>query len=203
MGTQLIGKGIEMKKSDVQVDMESRLNDAIENMEAVGAKSRALPVGSSPDIREAYSEQWSAYYDEVKSLEKQLDAIAPIYEVGDGITESLWSDAHAYTVIEVSPNGKRMKIQRDDAEATNKEDLKFHVGGFSAHCSNQNVLEYEYKRNLNGGIKEVSLRTQKMKPEYNDGISSRQFWVEKGRSTASCNGRPFFSGRHEKYDYNF
>lgn len=35
--------------------------------------------------------------------------------VGMGATELLWSDRHAYTVVEVSPSGKTLKLQRDIA----------------------------------------------------------------------------------------
>jgi hypothetical protein len=42
----------------------------------------------------------------------------PIPKVGDGATILCWSDRHAATVIEVTKNGKCVKVQRDKATRT-------------------------------------------------------------------------------------
>jgi len=112
------------------------------------------------------------------------------FKVGDGATELLYSDAHAYTVIAVSKNGRIITMQRDKATLLNGADsgepdaLKFTPGGFAAHC--EGTPRYSYERDPEGGIIKASLR-----------INNK--WR---RQNCTSSGR-VIAGRHEHYDYNF
>tara|TARA_R110000851_G_scaffold288887_1_gene442991 strand:+ start:6958 stop:7458 length:501 start_codon:yes stop_codon:yes gene_type:complete len=108
--------------------------------------------------------------------------------VGDGLTQLGYSDAHACTVVSRTP--KSITVQRDDATLLNKDDLKFHVGGFSAHCSNQNCQEYSYERNTEAGKTTFTRRK--------DGT-----WRAKGAQHVTNRCNDIRLGRHEFYDYNF
>ncbi len=100
--------------------------------------------------------------------------------VGDGVTIRLWSDRHAGTVVKRT---KKMIVVRRD-KATLSPDFKpeFDVGGFCAHCTNQNDQAYTYEPDANGT--EYRIFAGK------DGI----FRYE---------GKQIRLGRHEFYDYNF
>lgn len=100
--------------------------------------------------------------------------------VGDGVTIRFWSDAHAGTVIKRT---KKMIVVRRD-KATLSPDFKpdFEIGGFCAHCTNQNDQTYTYEPDENG--------TEYRIFAGRDGI----FRYE---------GKPIRIGRHEFYDYNF
>ena len=102
-------------------------------------------------------------------------------KVGDGITISLYSDAHAYTIIKRT--AKTITIQRD--KATLKEGWKPEIitGGFAGHCVNNNEQEYDYERNEKGETKVLH-------------------WSEKQGNWISKVGHVRL-GRHEFYDYNF
>lgn len=65
-------------------------------------------------------------------------------EVGMGVTEILYSDKHAYTVIEVSKSGKKASIQRDTATRTDDNGLS-------------EVQSYRYEENLDGEIQQIKL----------------------------------------------
>lgn len=102
-------------------------------------------------------------------------------KVGDGATIHYWSDAEAYTIIKKTP--KTLVLRR--CKATLSPDFKpeFILGGFSAHCTNQEEQTYIYEDNPDGEI-------------------IRVYWSEKeGRYK---NGDLWVSpGRHKFYDYNF
>lgn len=102
-------------------------------------------------------------------------------KVGDGITISLYSDAHAYTIIKRTQ--KTITIQRD--KATLKEGWKPEIitGGFAGHCVNNNEQDYDYERNEKGETKVLH-------------------WSEKQGNWISKVGHVRL-GRHEFYDYNF
>ena len=69
----------------------------------------------------------------------------PVVHIGDGVTVSCGTDSSPYTVIDVSKNGKKIKIQADNA-------VRIDNNGMSES------QEYEYTPNLNGYIEEVSFR---------------------------------------------
>lgn len=74
-------------------------------------------------------------------------------QVGDGATLCYWSDREAYTIIHRTP--KSLTLRR--CKATLKPDFKpeFIVGGFCAHCTNQNEQDYDYEEDENGRIIKV------------------------------------------------
>lgn len=114
-----------------------------------------------------------------------------IFKVGDGATKRGYSDAHAGTVIKVSPNGKRVWIQRDKATLDPSFKPEFIPGGFAGHCTNQDEQTYTYERDPEGQVYEVSLRKWR----------GRYCWTAKG---CSPDGRQHAAlGRREFYDYNF
>lgn len=111
------------------------------------------------------------------------------FNVGDGATMHLYSDAHAGTIIKA---GKSSVVwQRDKAELLNGAEsgepdaLKFHVGGFAAHCEGRQ--RYAYERNENGETITFSRRKNGR-------------WIRKG---ATMTGEDLTEGRYEHYDYNF
>lgn len=126
-------------------------------------------------------ENWSAsnsLIKEAKSLYNPLDDA----KVGDGVTVHYYTDADAGTVI--ARTEKTLTIQMDKATLLNKEELKFHVGGFAAHCSNQNVQKYSYERNEEGQVLKVSRR------------KNGEYVVQKSTNLVTA-------GRNKFYDYNF
>lgn len=105
-------------------------------------------------------------------------------EVGAGVTEHLWSDAHACTVI--ARTAKTLTIQRDRAILDPAFKPEWVPGGFSAVCTNGDEQRWTYERDPNGEI-----------------IKCR--WSEKygGWQTGSDGSIKISRGRHEYYDYNF
>lgn len=69
----------------------------------------------------------------------------PKPEVGMGATQGVGSDAYPYTIIEVSPNGKTIKVQSDKHTPAEGYD----------YYSNQ---VYNYHQNPNGEIITYTLR---------------------------------------------
>lgn len=125
---------------------------------------------------------WTCDYCKKKAQE------APVYEefyqgleVGDGVTVHLYSDAEAYTIIKRTKNS--LTLQRD--KVTLKKGCKpdFIPGGFGAHCTNNEDLEYDYERDPNGSI--ITVR-----------------WSKKHGCFRYLN-KTVTAGRHEFYDYNF
>jgi hypothetical protein len=138
--------------------------------------------------KDGLTKEQTQAFDDAKKWESQASAMYnPIDDlvVGDGITLAGYSDRTAHTII------KRTKLtitlQRDTATHTNKADLKFHAGGFSAHCSNNAGQEYSYEKNENGGLTTIRRRA--------DGE-----WKTAGQTSGAMRARV---GRHEFYDFNF
>lgn len=118
----------------------------------------------------------------VKSLEdKYQTALNSEVKIGDGITISLYSDAHAYTIIKRTAT--TITIQRD--KATLKEGWKPEIipMGFAGRCMNNYKQDYNYERDENGATKILH-----WSEKYGN-------WITKGGSVSL--------GRHEFYDYNF
>jgi hypothetical protein len=65
-------------------------------------------------------------------------------EVGMGATLIMWTDRHAYTIIEVSKNGKTFRMQRDNAIRTDENGMS-------------DSQSYRYERDTDGGILTVRL----------------------------------------------
>ena len=97
-------------------------------------------------------------------------------KVGDGATELMWTDRHAYTVVEVQNNGTRLVLQRDTATRTDSNGMS----------ESQN---YAYARDPQGEKVVVSRRRNGK-------------FVKVGNDAK--NGRRFAIGyRREYYDYSF
>lgn len=112
-------------------------------------------------------------------------------KVGEGVTMLYFSDRHAGTIIDVSPSGKTVRVQRDTATLLNGPDsgepdaLVFHAGGFCGHMTG--VQRYAYAPDPDGAIYTFTLRKNGR-------------YVRKGESVGGCR---LVSGRSESYDYNF
>jgi hypothetical protein len=112
------------------------------------------------------------------------------FEVGDGATVVMWSDAHAGTIIEAS--AKTVTWQRDKATLLNgvesgaEDALTFSPGGFCGHTSG--VQRYSYAADENGETQTFTLRKNGK-------------WILAGQ--AMKNGRRLVAGRREHYDFNF
>lgn len=106
-------------------------------------------------------------------------------KIGDGLTVSLWSDAHAGTIIKRTE--KKIWIQRDEATLLDKPE--FLVGGFAGHCTNNRGLKYSYETDPNGSITLITKR-------------KNGNWKRAGSAMISIGGNVYV-GRHEYYDYNF
>lgn len=115
-------------------------------------------------------------------------------QVGDGISAIGYSQRYAGSVIKVS--AKRIEMREDHAELINGRALKFHAGGFAAHCSNQEIQQYDYAPNPDGYVRAFSLRS--FVDQY--GFERRR-WVAVGQPVR--NGSGCMVGRHHFYDYNF
>lgn len=118
--------------------------------------------------------------------------------VGGAATFTLWTDAHACTVIKISPNGKTAWLRRDKAKLLNgfnsdaADKLQFAPGGFCGHTSG--TQRYAYTADPNGEVIRVSARTLR------DGSI---VWKRAGSPTRSPGATAYFGARHEHYDYNF
>lgn len=67
------------------------------------------------------------------------------YKVGDGATISSGSDSYPYTIIWISPDGKKMTLQEDSVKRTDNNGMS-------------EAQEYDYFRNKDGTIVDISLR---------------------------------------------
>lgn len=101
-------------------------------------------------------------------------------EVGMGMTEYLYSDQHAYTVVELVSDST-IRVQRDKATRTDSNGM--------SDCQS-----YKYEPNSEGGIATLTLRRTKRHPE---GV-----WARKGESVKK-GGRWTLNRREEYHDYSF
>lgn len=138
--------------------------------------------GFDSEASHQYKDKLNNLYDEIEDL-KQSIAVEKRRElnVGDGCTYHLYTDAHACTVIKRTP--KSITIQQDKATLNPTFKPDFIIGGFCAHCTNQNEQSYTYEPDSNGKI-----------------ITAR--WSEKYGAYMYL-GKRITVGRHEFYDYNF
>ncbi len=72
----------------------------------------------------------------------------PVQEniVGKYLNRHLWSDVHPIGKV-IAMKGKSSAVVQkvEVVEGSNKAKMDFHVGGFSAHCSNNYSQQWEYK----------------------------------------------------------
>lgn len=96
-------------------------------------------------------------------------------EVGMGATVIMWSDRYAVTIVEVSPNGKSVKVQSDNYKRTD-------TNGMSENQS------YEFSPNPDAPITTYTLRKNGR-------------WVHQG---SSMNGQGLAIGFRDAYhDFSF
>ena len=172
-----------MKKSEI---IRSQL-EALKAEYAATVKRMVFenPTRTAENHDALWNKFWKEYGEakhyEEKDLEWELHKeLNREIEVGDGVTEKLWSDAHACTVI--ARTAKTLTIQRDKATL----DPSFKPEWMGTYCTNSDDQSWTYERNPNGEI-----------------IKCR--WSEKyGRwQTGSDGSIKIYRGRHEHYDYNF
>lgn len=120
-----------------------------------------------------------------------IDYRSAIFKVGDGVSMHGYTDSEAGTVVEVSKSGKKVKVRQNKAIISPDFKPAFDIGGFSAHCSNQQEQHYTYEEDNEGSVSEYSLRKWR-------GI---KVWT---RVNGTPDGRSSLShGRRKFYDYNF
>ena len=176
-----------MKKSEeIRTELE-----ALEAEKEATIKTMVMenPERTAENHDQLWNAYWrafgSAYYDKKENLEHELrKALNSEIEIGDGVTEYLYSDAHAYTVI--AKTKKTITIQRDKAILDPNFKPEWIAGGFAGHCTNQEEQTYTYERD----------------PE---GAKVRCFWSERlgCYTTGGDQSIKIGRGRHEFYDYNF
>lgn len=103
------------------------------------------------------------------------------FKVGDGATLHYVTDAHAYTVIAVSPSGKTITMQQDKATLDPTWKPETIVGGFLGHTVNNADQRWVYEPNPDGRIIKARLTSTG--------------WSHLGQKVTK--------DRHEFYDYNF
>jgi len=79
----------------------------------------------------------------INSIQRDSNQSTP--KVGMGATRLMWTDRHAYTVIEVSKNGKRCTVQQDSALRVDRRGMT-------------DWQDWSYTPNPEGRIETVSLR---------------------------------------------
>lgn len=67
-----------------------------------------------------------------------------------------WSDINPFEVIKEN-TARKLTIRSMTCERKNMEKLQFHVGGFSAHCSNQHEQKWEITSDSDCSIYEIRL----------------------------------------------
>jgi hypothetical protein len=95
-----------------------------------------------------------------------------------------YSDITPHEVIRVVSD-KCLEIRSMNYAHTNAEELVFHVGGFSAHCSNQNDQKWDITSDANGYV----LKIRKSK----SGV-----WKDKNGDTYAVEAKA-----RRRYDFNF
>ena len=122
------------------------------------------------------------------------DAIAALNE-GDGVSVALWTDVEAYTIVKKTAT--TITLRQDNAELLNRDELRFSVGGFAAHCENQADQRYSYEANPDGAMIKISLRRWK-----DEEGNERRKWKRAGTGTFEAGGSAY-AGRRKFHDFNF
>ena len=95
-----------------------------------------------------------------------------------------WTDVYPYEVLKtISP--KCLEVRQMDAFRDLSVTLDFHVGGFSAHCSNQRDQKWDITVDPTRSVERIRLQK--------DGI-----WRDKHGQRFTLNDHPI-----RYYDYNF
>ena len=103
-------------------------------------------------------------------------------KVGDGATINLYTDRHACTIVKVTKT--TITVRRDKAILNPNFRPEFIVGGFAAHCTNQDEQSYTYEPDEDGDLRTFH-------------------WSKKYNQYGTPSNLTLSRGRHEYYDYNF
>jgi hypothetical protein len=95
-----------------------------------------------------------------------------------------YSDINPFEVVKVISD-KTIEIREMDAERDTSVEMKFHVGGFSAHCSNQRDQKWFIKSNETNSTVRIRL-------------SKSGVWKDKHGRKFGLSDQPV-----RFYDYNF
>jgi hypothetical protein len=86
--------------------------------------------------------------------------------VGDGATELLWTDRHAYTVIAVADNGKSCTVQRDKVTRTDKNGMsECQSYAYEADKTGTTVVVRKTKKGWYAGTRKFAFGSRR---EYHD-----------------------------------
>jgi hypothetical protein len=95
----------------------------------------------------------------------------------------MYSDVEPYEVVRVVSE-KTIEIRPMKAERDESVKLEFHVGGFSAHCSNQSEQKWIITSDETAPVKRIRL--------------GKRGWKDAHGGRYGLSDRP-----HKKHDYNF
>lgn len=149
---------------------------------------------SEPDRLKALTMDEAAAQKLVEDNWKVNARLVRIFEVGDHCTYRIHTDCRAQVVIEVSPNGKTIKVQECNAKLLNgagsgePDALNFSPGGFFGHTSGEQ--RWEITPNEKGAITKVTFRDK----------SARWKSVGHGAFSPGCE---VSGGWSHYYDFNF
>ena len=127
-------------------------------------------------------------------INADADEVAAL-NIGDGVSVSVWTDVGAYTIIKKTRT--TMTLRSDSAKLVNRDELRFAVGGFMAHCENQEDQRYEYTPNPNGCEVKITLRRW-----ADDEGNERRKWKRAGTGSFQQGGNAY-AGRRAFRDFNF
>jgi hypothetical protein len=111
-------------------------------------------------------------------------------EIKNFCNHSGYSDVTPYEVVRIISD-QTVEIREMDAERDTNWKPEFHVGGFSAHCANQNEQKWFYKSNENNPIERARFSKARNQWQVN-----HKDWDTPRRHNMSDTPRKF-------YDYNF
>lgn len=94
-----------------------------------------------------------------------------------------YSDVNPYEVVRIISD-KTIEVREMDAKLDDSVKLKFHVGGFAAHCSNQCDQRWNISSNPSNQVVRIRL--------------GKQGWKDAHGRRFKLNDRPV-----KFYDYNF
>lgn len=95
-----------------------------------------------------------------------------------------YSDITPFEVIRIVSD-KCLEVRSMKYDQTNKEDMVFHAGGFTAHCSNQNDQKWEIQPDADGYVFKIRKNV-------------RGTWKDKHGGTYAVEKQP-----RRRYDFNF
>ena len=103
-----------------------------------------------------------------------------------------YSDVHPYEIVRIVSE-KCIEVRAMDT-GENKTELKFHVGGFSAHCSNQHAQDYDYTSNPDNAVIKIRLNRT---GTHHDGTPILTWKSKHGERFAIADAP------HKFHDFNF